>query len=136
MERNRSSRRVRGRFIELRARSGPTPEGSWRYSAPGVPYNAMQRAGCQHIFGNEWRCASQRIRVQIPDQWRQDRDRNRNVRYIDLRARSGSSRDGRWLYSTPGVPYNAMQRAGCQHLSGNDWYCASPRIRVEITNRD
>ncbi|AUT02163.1 hypothetical protein CLI64_18220 [Nostoc sp. CENA543] len=134
-------RRGRGRYIELRARSGPTPEGRWRYSAPGIPYEAMQRAGCQNVSGDDWRCPSRRIRVQIRDerrdQWRdsRDRDRNRGVRYIDLRARSGPTPEGRWRYSAPGVPYDAMQRAGCQNVSGDDWRCPTSRIRVQVTER-
>ncbi|BAZ36642.1 hypothetical protein NIES4101_25610 (plasmid) [Calothrix sp. NIES-4101] len=57
--------RNRNRYLELRARSGPTPEGRWRYSAPGVPYDAMRRAGCENVRGDDWRCPTPRLRVYV-----------------------------------------------------------------------
>ncbi len=50
---NRGDNRNRDRYLELQARSGPTVEGRWRYSAPGVPDDAMRRAGCEHIKGDD-----------------------------------------------------------------------------------
>jgi hypothetical protein len=100
-----------------------------------VQHDAMRRAGCQHISGDDWRCATPKIRVLIRDQQRQYRNRNQRVQYIELRARSGRTSEGRWRYSASGVPHDAMRRAGCQHISGDDWRCATPRIRVQITNR-
>jgi hypothetical protein len=115
-----------GRSIELRARSGPTPEGRWRYTAPNVPYDAMQRAGCQNVSGDDWRCPTPRIRVEVL--------RNQE-RFLELRARSGPTPEGRWRYTAEGVPPDAMQRAGCQNVSGADWRCPTSRIRVQITER-
>lgn len=57
--------RNRGRYLDLQARSGPTPEGRWRYSAPGVPYDAMRRAGCEHIKADDWRCPTRRLQVDV-----------------------------------------------------------------------
>ncbi|AFY45937.1 hypothetical protein Nos7524_0008 [Nostoc sp. PCC 7524] len=127
--------RGRGQYIELQARSGPTLEGRWRYSAPGVPYNAMTRAGCQQISGDDWRCPTPRIRVQTQDGWGQYPGQNERGRFIELQARSGPTLEGRWRYSAPGVPYDAMIRAGCQQISGDDWRCPTPRIRVQVTQR-
>jgi hypothetical protein len=62
---NRGNYRNRQRYLELQARSGPTPEGRWRYSAPGVPYDAMLRAGCQNISGDDWRCPTPKLRVYV-----------------------------------------------------------------------
>lgn len=68
-----SNRRGRIRYIELRARSGRTSEGRWRYYAPqNVSYDAMQKAGCEHITGNDWRCYRPKIRVYVREQSRQN----------------------------------------------------------------
>ncbi|QLE55791.1 hypothetical protein [Nostoc sp. TCL26-01] len=134
-----NGRRVRGRrggrYIELRARSGPTPEGRWRYTASGIPYEAMSRAGCQQISGDDWRCTTRRIRVQIWDNGDNRDDREVYGRYIELRARSGPTPEGRWRYTASGIPYEAMSRAGCQQISGDDWRCTTRRIRVRINDR-
>ncbi|MBD2451608.1 hypothetical protein H6G76_31720 [Nostoc sp. FACHB-152] len=112
-------------YLELRARSGPTPEGRWRYSAPGVPYDVMQRAGCQNVSGDDWRCPTRKLRVYV---------HNHQPQYLELRARSGPTPEGRWRYSAPGIPYDVMQRAGCQNISGDDWRCPTRKLRVYIHN--
>lgn len=62
---NRGNNRNRDRYLELQARSGPTVEGRWRYSAPGVPDDAMRRVGCEHIKGDDWRCPTSRLQVYL-----------------------------------------------------------------------
>lgn len=123
--RNRDNYRDSDGNLELRARSGPTPEGRWRYSAPGVPYDAMIRAGCQNVSGDDWRCPTPRLRVDVQSR----------VRFLELRARSGPTPEGRWRYSAPGVSIDAMNRAGCQNVNGDDWRCPTPRLRVQVTEK-
>ncbi|TAF12188.1 MAG: hypothetical protein EAZ77_00370 [Nostocales cyanobacterium] len=116
-----SNDRNRDESLELRARSGPTVEGRWRYSTPGVPDDAMIRAGCEKINRDDWRCNSSRLRVFF---------QNHHSQNIELQARSGPTVEGRWRYSTPGVPDDAMIRAGCEKINRNDWRCNSSRLRV------
>ncbi|WP_052754369.1 hypothetical protein [Calothrix sp. 336/3] len=112
------------RTVELRAKSGPTPEGRWRYDAPGIPSESMVRAGCESVGWSGWRCPTRRIRVQVAE---------KTERVVELRANSGPTPEGRWRYNANGIPYESMRRAGCENVRGDDWRCPSRRIRVTIT---
>ncbi|MGH1394049.1 MAG: hypothetical protein ACRAVC_08440 [Trichormus sp.] len=133
-DRNRD-RRGRERYIEIRPRSGRTSGGFWRYYTPNVSDDSMYRAGCQRISRNDWRCNTPKIRVLMRDEWRDNSRRDNRIEYIEIRPRSGSTLEGRWRYSAPGVPDDAMQREGCEHISRDDWRCATPTIRVPVIRR-